>query len=588
MQALKNIWLLMEGSKIIYLGAVAATAIATVFSLLPPLVIRFTVDTVLGNDNPTTMVELWLAHNLWFCGLAIVLLTSMRGLFTYFRGRWAAKASEQIAQGLRERLYDHLQKMPYNYHVKAKTGDLIQRCTSDVDTIRHFLVNQIIEMGRTIFIVLFSLGVMLSLSLHLTVAAVVILPVMPVISYVFFKKIRATFQLVDEKEAELSTVLQEHVSCVRVVRAFGRQLYEIDKFEEKNSQFRDLSSHHMHLLSIFWALTDMLCWTQIALTLFAGIYLTVTGAITLGTLLVFNFYVGMLIWPMRNLGRIISDAGRTEVSIGRVNQILNSPPEGDTEGAIRPSLRGDIVFDNVVFGYDDQKPVLNGLSFSIKKGETVAFLGPTGSGKSTIMHILLRLYDYNQGQISINGVELRNIEKSWLREKVGIVLQEPFLFSKTIRSNMQMARDDVEDLDIYEAAQTASIHDVINRFRHGYETVLGERGVTLSGGQKQRAAIARTLIKHCDLLIFDDSLSAVDTETDAQIRSALKERQKDVTTCIISQRISTLMEADRIFIIQNGQVADVGTHEELIYREGLYKRIWQIQNMLEDDLDESL
>jgi len=343
----------------------------------------------------------------------------------------------------------------------------------------------------------------------------------------------------------------------------------------------------MHYLSWYWSSSDILCLTQVLLVFTVGIIFAYNGTITAGELLVFNINTGMMVWPVRQLGRVLSDLGRMQVALERVYEILDTPAEKDTLGAVAHDLRGDIVFGDVDFVYESSgdRKIFDQLSFTVKKGETIAILGATGSGKSTLMHTLLRLYDYADGSITINGKELRDISKDHLREKVGIVLQEPFLYSKTIQLNLEMAKDNVTKDEVVEATTTASAHGFIEEFEDGYDTMVGERGVTLSGGQKQRVAIARTLIKNSEMLIFDDSLSAVDTETDAQIRAALDERASDVTTFIISQRITTLMDADRIFVIEGGKLTDEGTHDVLLSRDGLYKRIWDIQSMLEQDFE---
>ncbi len=596
MGSLKFFFKLMKGNTLLYVGAILSVAVATVFSLITPLIIKFTIDSVIEGkpiDLPIILINFiesiggvtLIRQNLWILSIGIVTVTAFQGVFSYLKGRWSATAAENIARDLKNRLYSHLQNLPYEYHVKAQTGDLIQRCTSDVDTIRRFLTNQVIEVVRSLLIVIFSVVILLNLNVKLTLIAIITIPFIFITSFIFFLKIKKQFLLVDEKEGELSTVLQENLSGVRVVRAFGRQKFETEKFEAKNSEFKVKNIYLCKLLAYFWSCSDILSLSQVGIVLFAGVYMAVNGEISLGTLIVFTAYENMLVWPVRNMGRVLGDMGKMQVSLGRVNEILFTPKEEDTSGAISPDLKGDLVFDHVKFEYEKNKPILNGLSFSIQSGETIAILGSTGSGKSTIMHLLLRLYDYQSGSIKVNGTELRNINKKWLREKVGVVLQEPFLYSKTIKDNLKMARANVGDTEIFEATRTASVHEVIEKFESGYETIVGEKGVTLSGGQKQRVAIARTLIKDCDILIFDDSLSAVDTETDSQIRQALKERSKDVTTFIISQRITTLMEADRIFIIENGKVSDIGTHNDLIKREGLYSRIWAIQAMLEEETE---
>lgn len=592
----RKMWKFMHGYRRLFLWAMLATVCATLFTIMPPLVVKVTVDSVISGkplDAPAFLVYIIerlggvsrLAQSLWICGLAVVLAAAGNGIFSFFRGRWTAMGAESLAKRTKDTLYDRLQKFPYEYHVKAKTGDLIQRCTSDVDTIRRFLAMQLVEIARILCVIGLSLSIMFSYHVWFTLLAIATVPVLFLVSYFYFKNIRKTFTLVDEKEGELQTVLQENLSGVRVVRAFGMQKFESDKFEKKNSEFYNLVVKMIHVMAYFWGLTDLMTFIQIGMVLFVGVYLTHTGAITLGTLMVFISYEGMLIYPVRQLGRILSDMGKMEVSLGRVEEILNTPLEAETPGAVQHPLKGDIVFSQVNFAYDKNNPVLRDMSFTIRPGETIAVLGATGSGKSSIMHLLLRLYDYEEGSIKINGKELRDIQKSWLRERIGLVLQEPFLYSKTIKENIRMAKFDMTEDEMFEVTNVASIHNDISGFENGYETLVGEKGVTLSGGQKQRVAIARTLIKSCDILIFDDSLSAVDTETDAQIRAALKERAKEVTTFIISQRITTLMEADRIFVIEDGRLTDAGSHEELIQREGLYKRIWNIQNLLEEDYE---
>lgn len=583
-------------NKKLLIAAIIATAGGALFQLLLPLIFKFTVDSVIGNnpvDLPYFIINLIdrlggvpvFKQNIWLCSILIVLVSIGDGIFVYLRGRLSATASENIAKNLKDTLYLHIQKLPFNYHVKAQTGDLIQRCTSDVETVRKFLGGQAVEAARIIFVVVFAIVILLGISVKMTLVTIIIVPVIFVAALIFFTKVKATFLLADQKEGELSTVLQENLSGVRVVRAFGREQFEMEKFDKKNREFRDFIFKLNNMLSLYWSLSDLICFAQLLTVMIVGIHMTISQQITVGDFIVFNSYVGMLLWPVRQLGRILSDMGKMQISLDRIYEILNTPEEQDTEGAVYCDLKGDIKFSNLSFSYEENKPVLNNISFHIKKGETIAILGTTGSGKSTIMHILLRLYDYSTGSIQINGKELKNIKKECLREKIGIVLQEPFLFSKTIKENIRMARDGARDQDIYDVSKVASIHSSINEFEKGYDTLVGEKGVTLSGGQKQRVAIARTLIKNSDILIFDDSLSAVDTETDSQIRHALNEKSKDTTTFIISQRITTLMEADRIFVVEGGELTATGTHEELAEKDGLYKRIWNIQNMLEDDFE---
>lgn len=593
MLTLKRLKRLMRGNIAYFFVAVAATALAALGRLIQPIIVAVTVDSVLGTaplmDNAFVgRAVAWiggvetLREHLIICGIAVIIATTINSLFMVIRGNFSSLSAENIALKLKDDLYDHLQKLPYDYHVKAKTGDLIQRCTSDVEQIRRFLIMQVPEMGRALFLTIFTISIMFTVNVRLTLISGTFIPIMLVFSYVFFKKCREAFRKTDEKEGEMSATLQENLTGVRVVRAFGRQRYENQKFDKKNSEFRDLNFNHLKLLSYYWASSDLLAFGASLSVLATAAFMAYNGQLTVGEFLLFNTYMMMMLWPIRQLGRILSDMGRMQVAINRVFEILDSPQESDDPAAVQHPLKGDIVFDGVTFGYDE-KPVLKNLSLTAKAGQTIAILGSTGSGKSTAMHLLLRLYDLKHGQISINGRSISQINKKWLRERIGLVLQEPFLYSKTVQENLSMAKDIVTHPEMIEATETAAAHDFIEAFEKKYETMIGERGVTVSGGQKQRLAIARTLIKNSDILIFDDSLSAVDTETDARIRDALAQRAKDITTFIISQRITTLMDADHIFVMENGAITDSGSHADLIARGGLYSRIWNIQSSVEDE-----
>ena len=530
-----------------------------------------------------------LLDSLWLCSIALAILTVSRGIFVYFKGKLAAVASESIIRRLRDKVYDHLQRLPFDYHVKAKTGDLIQRCTSDMETIRRFIAMQFVEMGRALFMVAFALTFMIPLNHRMTFVSMALVPLIFLFSYIFFMKVKVAFQKSDESEGAMSTVLQENLTGVRVVRAFARQSFEIEKFVKHNNEYRDLTYKLIWLLAIYWSVSDLICLIQIAGVLILGTIWAAKGIITLGTLLAFTSYVGMLLWPVRQLGRVLTDTGKALVSIGRIQEILDEKiEEHDSSLEDIETLKGDIEFRNVSFGYDEGKNILENISFSAKAGETIAILGPTGSGKSTLVNLLPRLYDYQEGSITIDGMELKELDKKAIRSQIGIVLQEPFLFSRTIGDNIRMANPEADDQDIYEAAQCASVHEVIEAFDKGYDTEVGERGVTLSGGQKQRLAMARTLINDMPIMIFDDSLSAVDTETDAAIRAELKKREHKATTFIGSHRLNTLAEADKILVIDEGRLVQMGSHTKLIKEDGLYKRIWQIQNELEAELTHDL
>ena len=582
-----------------FLWALIATIMMVIIGFLTPLLLSEIVDSILGSE-PFTMPDFlmnpindlggrdFLRQNLWIPALALILMNVVNGVFTFIKGRSSAIASENIARKLRNDLYRHLQHLPFAYHVKAQAGELIQRCTSDVDTIRRFLAVQVMEVVNTVLMVVIAMSILLPRSVPITLYSLILVPPLFCFATWFFKMVHKSFEVADEADGVLNAVLQENLSGVRVVRAFGQQEREVEKFDRVNNDLRKKNLRLNELLAIYWGGGDAISMTQTLLTLVVCIIYACNGWITVGTLIVFTSTLGMLLFPIRQLGRTLSDAGKAMVSMKRVQAILHEEAEPDEPNALKPDLHGDIVFDHVSFAYpDDNVPVLRDVSFTIPAGKTAAVLGGTGSGKSTMMYLLQRLYAPTSGKITIGGVDIQQIDRKYLRAHVGLILQEPFLYSKSIRENVGITAPEQEAERIEHAADIASASGFIAKADKGWETVVGERGVTLSGGQKQRIAIARTLLKDNNILIFDDSLSAVDTETDAQIRAALRHEQKDVTTLIISHRVTTLSQADLILVLENGQISQQGTHAELCSQPGLYQRINSIQNALEEELTQA-
>lgn len=582
-----------------FLWALIATIMMVIIGFLTPLLLSEIVDSILGSE-PFTMPDFlmnpindlggrdFLRQNLWIPALALILMNVVNGVFTFIKGRSSAIASENIARKLRNDLYRHLQHLPFAYHVKAQAGELIQRCTSDVDTIRRFLAVQVMEVVNTVLMVVIAMSILLPRSVPITLYSLILVPPLFCFATWFFKMVHKSFEVADEADGVLNAVLQENLSGVRVVRAFGQQEREVEKFDRVNNDLRKKNLRLNELLAIYWGGGDAISMTQTLLTLVVCIIYACNGWITVGTLIVFTSTLGMLLFPIRQLGRTLSDAGKAMVSMKRVQAILHEEAEPDEPNALKPDLHGDIVFDHVSFAYpDDNVPVLRDVSFTIPAGKTAAVLGGTGSGKSTMMYLLQRLYTPMSGKITIGGVDIQQIDRKYLRAHVGLILQEPFLYSKSIRENVGITAPEQEAERIEHAADIASASGFIAKADKGWETVVGERGVTLSGGQKQRIAIARTLLKDNNILIFDDSLSAVDTETDAQIRAALRHEQKDVTTLIISHRVTTLSQADLILVLENGQITQQGTHAELCSQPGLYQRINSIQNALEEELTQA-
>ena len=593
-----------NGLKKYFVVAVITTILGIIFNYLTPQVIRITVDSIIGNtpfNLPSYMLNTidnlggreFLRQNLYIPATIGVVFSVLSGICNYFYKVYMAKASDGTIKNLRDKLYSHISRLPFSWHMKNPTGDIIQRCTSDMEVVKSFLGIQLLEFIRIIFLITISLTLMFSMNVKLSLIAVAFILIVITYSVIFYSLIQKKFKVADEAEGELSTLVQENFTGVRVVRAFGRQSYEIERFDEKNIGFSRLWIKLGHVLSFYWGIGDLFSGLQVMSIVVFGCFETVSGALTLGELLAFIFYNSMLVWPVRSLGRIISEMGKAGVSINRIKEILDAEEERDNEDAITPDINGDIEFKNVKFDYYGTKPVLKDVSFKIKKGSTFGILGGTGSGKSTIVHLLNRLYnlDENCGEILINGVNIKNIKLDYLRHNIGVVLQEPFLFSKTIKQNINIASkiDEIENFEaIKHVSQVSHVHENILGFSKGYDTIVGERGVTLSGGQKQRVAIARTLIKNSPVIVFDDSLSAVDTETDAKIRHELKKHVKDSTVIIISHRITTLMSCDNIIVLDDGKVIESGNHESLIKTNGLYKKVYDMQSSIENELIDTL
>ena len=574
----------LQGSKVYFGAAVAASLISTVLNALTPQIFRFSIDEVLGGNGGGR-----LSGNLWELAWMIVAVAVASGIFTYISRTNTAKAGENFAKNLRDTLFIHVQKLPMKWHDRNQTGDIIQRCTSDVEVIRGFVVTQLLEVFRTVFLVITSFAMMFSMNVKLSCVVLLFVPVVIVYSTVFYKLIAKRFTIADEAEGELSTVVQENATGVRVVRAFGREQFEMERFDEKNKAFASLWIRLGTLSGLYWGVGDLITGLQVVAVIIFGVAQAVNGAISVGEFIAFAAYNSTLVWPIRGLGRILSDMSKAGVSFERVDYIIRSREEAygeeaDGKEAGMSGGRYDISFQHVTFGYEEGKEVLRDISFTVPQGRTFGVLGGTGSGKSTIIQLLSRLYELEDkgGCIYIGSRKIQDIPIEELRRNIGMVLQEPFLYSRSIRENIAASVPDATMEEIRHAARIACVDEAIMGFPDGYETLVGERGVTLSGGQKQRIAIARMLLRRTPIMIFDDSLSAVDSRTDYEIRRALKEHMREATVILISHRVTSLMGADEIMVLSQGRIEECGTHEALIQRNGIYRRIYEIQ-MSRDD-----
>jgi len=584
-----GLWRMMSDYRLAYAAANLSLAVSALAKMFTYLLLRNFADTILGDAVPFagTLERTLIVIALGFVGLAIV-----EGGFTYFSGRLAAYSAEGITRRLRNFLFDHIQRLSFAYHSKTPTGDLIERVTSDVDSVRSFFNEQAIGIGRIVFLFVINFAAIWQLNWKLALASIVVIPIILIVSLWFFKKVTKAYEKYQEQEALLSTTLQENLTGVRVVKAFARQEYEKAKFEKDNWEKFLRGKAFLRMHSLFWPLSDIACGFQMLGGFIYAAILAIHGEITVGT---YPAYVGLvvwLIWPMRNLGRIIVQTSTGLVSYGRLMEIVKQEREPLTEGRVQAQgpARGEIVFENVSFQYEDSSAnVIKDVSFRVLPGQSVALLGSTGSGKTSLVNLLPRFHEYTDGHILLDGAELKDYPRQYLRRQIGIVEQEPFLFSRSIGENITYGVGrDVPQEEIEAAAQAAAIHEVILTFPDGYKTLVGEKGVTLSGGQRQRMAIARTLLKNPRILILDDSTSSVDTETEAEIRAALNRLMENRTTFIIAHRIQSVMNADLILVMDKGAVVQMGRHEELVAQDGMYRQIYEIQTRIDTELEDEL
>jgi ATP-binding cassette, subfamily B, bacterial len=586
---LKILYQFTKGHRLRYITSFVILFFALTFLLLSTFMTKVLIDTIQGVP-PSGPVDIFLTQllggqeflreRLWLFSIIILFLGISRSFMFFARLMMRGLMDVNIGRDIQLDLFYHIERLPYSFIKKNKSGDLIQTCTRDLDIVRRFLVRQVNSIVYTIFLTTIAFSLLLTVSWQIALSSTIVLPFMFFYSWILIGKVRKLFKVTEDSDGLVSAKIEEVLSGIRLVKAYNNENYEINDFDNHLQDYRKKFIKWRLSTSFFFSSTDIMVFGQIALTTLFGLYLTISGNIGLGTLVVALQFVTMVVWPVRDVAMTLSNLAQAMASIDRLNIILNQPLE-DIESGERPTIKGEIVFENMSFHYDDTDEVfLKNISFTAKPGETIAIMGKTGSGKSTLSHLLTRLYDYSTGSIRIDGYELNTLSKEYIRRQIATVLQEPFLFSKSIINNLKIANSNASIEDIQKAAQIADIHQSIVNFKEGYETRVGEKGVTLSGGQKQRLVIARTIISKAPILVFDDSLSAVDTETDINIRSALKKRQDQSTTLIITHRVATAKDADKIIILEQGKIVQMGTHDQLLAEDGLYRRIYDIQTRM--------
>ena len=592
------IWRFLKGSRAFFIICMICAALSALADMITPQIVRVTVDQVIGGAGEESLAAYvramlhaaggpeYLRRNLWIMAAAVVAVALIKAAALYGFRVMNTRGSETLVKTMRDSLYNHIERLPFQWHMSHHTGDVIQRCTSDIETTRNFISEQMTNLIRIAILLILSIVFMLDMDPLLTLVAMIPIPVIVWYSIFFHHKFRDGFRECDENEGKLSAMAQENLTGVRVVRAFGRERYERDRFNEQNRFYTSLWVGLGKLMSLFWSTADILSGLQVMLVIVFGVLFCLKGRMTSGEFIAFVSYNGMLVWPVRQLGRMISEMSKAGVGIDRIGEIMDAEEEKDLPGAWDAPMDGEIRFENVSFAYEGAPEILHDISFTVPAGGTLGILGGTGSGKSTLMFLLDRLYDLpeDSGRITIGGTDIRSIRLEHLRRNIGIVLQEPYLFSRTLRENLGITRADLPEEELFAAARAACLDETVLGFARGYETFVGERGVTLSGGQKQRAAIARMLTQKAPIMIFDDSLSAVDTETDARIRGELEKKFGSATIILISHRITTLSKADQVLVLDHGRISQIGSPEELKEQPGLYRRINEIQSMIPEEV----
>ena len=550
--------------------------------VLFPQVIRRAVDDL----KSYTETRHPLHHSLFTYALLLLGIACFKGIFQFLT-RWIVIGiSRDIEFDLRNDFFQHLESLSYSYYQRTRTGDIMARATNDLNAVRMLLGPAIMYSANTIFFTAGALFFMLSISPKLTLYAFLPLPVVSITIQYFGKQIHERFETIQAMFSEISARAQENFSGARVIRAYVQEEPEIASFEASNREYIGRSLKLVRLMGMLWPTLETMLGFAIVLVLWLGGREVLQGRITVGDFVAFNTYMVQLTWPVIALGWVINIFQRGTASMGRLNEVLMEKPEiADSPGVagVRATeIQGEIEFRNLNFAYNGT-PVLHDVNLRIPAGSSLAIVGPTGSGKTTLVDLIPRIYDAEPGSVLIDGRPIREYPLAILRKSIGFVPQETFLFSETVRENIAFGMKDSSDSEVHAAAEAANIAEDIESFPERYQTIVGERGITLSGGQKQRTAIARALIRNPKILILDDALSSVDTNTEDKILNHLREVMRGRTTIFISHRVSTVRNADRIAVLHGGRIVELGTHEELLEKNGYYTDLYNKQ-LLEEEL----
>ena len=587
LKEIRLFWKILKNNRLTYFLSMISTIFIQIFSGLTPIVIMITVDSIIGNkeykyDILEKAVNLiggrdFLRENIYILAFVIVILTGISCIFIFLRNYYSNVACENLIYNLKEKMYHKFLNLDMRCLNDYSTGDLIQRSSSDIETVRKLFSAQLVNAFGSIATIALVIVVMSLINLKLVTISIVLCIVIAILSSVFYKKIGEIFKKTDEAESELMVFIKEALFNIRVIKAFNREDYILKLFREKNEEFNITQNNFMKTFARFRAVNDFLTFLQLAIILVVGGYETITGRMNFGDLIAFVIYINMIIWPIRQMGQLLSDMARASVSISRIYEVLDLPEEDYDYGIRDVSFSKKIEFKNVSLKINDNT-VLDNISFVLNSGESLGIIGSTGSGKSMIVYLLLGFFEATSGEILIDDINIKEINKRYIREKISAIMQDSELFNMSIFENVKIVNNDIDENSVFDVTKISSIHSEIMNFSSKYETIVVDNGVNLSGGQKQRISIARSLLKPFEVLILDDSLSAVDMNTDLKINNALKSMDRKFTSILISHRISTITNCDNIIVMDGGRIVESGKHNELIKKNGMYSKINEIQS----------
>lgn len=571
MKSLRRALTYLKPYWLITVGAFVSLLIVTASSLVTPLLIERIINQGIGQQNVALIAGLT---------LAMLVVAVVRGLFTFTQSFWSEKASQGAAFEMRNALYDKLQRLSFSYHDRSQTGQLMTRATNDIELVRQFTGLGLIQLISSLLMFVGTAAILLWMNWRLAIAALAVMPLTFLVIFRFVSQVQPLFKQVQERLGGLNTILQENLSGVRVVKAFAHEPYEWQRFDSANQQLYDINVQAARAFSFNLPLVFTMAGLGTVIVWWYGGLQAIAGSMNIGELVAFNTYLAMLLFPIFGLGMVSALISQAGAGAERIFEILDAPIEvHDKPGAVvLPPIEGRVAFDHVSFRYaGSTQNTLTDVSFNVEPGKTVAIMGPTGAGKSSIINLIPRFYDATDGKVLVDDHDVKDLTVESLRSQIGIVLQETNLFSGTLRDNIAFGRPDASMEEVVAAAHAANAQDFIEALPNGYETVVGERGVGLSGGQKQRIAIARALLLDPRILILDDSTSSVDAETEHRIHQALDRLMEGRTSFVIAQRISTIRRADIILVLDHGRLVAQGTHESLLEDSEVYADIYYSQ-----------